>query len=203
MTKIFTLLTGVIIGILLTLWFQERQKNEDIHQQSQVLLENVKHLNKMVVAEAYYNEVYSYKDSDKYLFDLLQFDKNAILLVTAKAQISYDLNQMKISLDSVHKIINITDIPKEQVEIFPNIQYYDLQQSSLNQFNKDDMNRINADAVEKIKLHIDLTQLRLRAKKQLLENLQNLYALSKIYGWKVKDNRLKKNLEADLVLFKD
>ena len=202
MTKIFTLLTGIIIGILLTLWFQERHKNEDIHQQSQVLLENVKHLNKMVVAEAYYNEVHSYKDSDKYLFDLLQFDKNAILMVTAKVQISYDLNQMKIRLDSVHKTIYITDIPKEQVEIFPNIQYYDLQQSSLNQFNKDDLNRINADAVEKIKSHIDLTQLRLKAKKQLLENLQNLYALSKIYGWKVEDNRLKKNLEADLVLFK-
>ena len=203
MSKIFTLLTGIIIGILLTLWFQERQKNEDIHQQSQVLLENVKHLNKMVVAEAYYNEVYSYKDSDKYLFDLLQFDKNAILMVTAKAQISYDLNQMKIRLDSVHKIINIMDIPKEQVEIFPNIQYYDIQQSSLNQFDKDDLNRINADAIEKIKSHIDLTQLRLKAKKQLLENLQNLYALSKIYGWKVEDNRLKKNLESDLVLFKD
>jgi len=203
MAKIFTLLTGIIIGILLTLWFLERQKNEDIHQQSQVLLENVKHLNKMVVAEAYYNEVYSYKDSDKYLFDLLQFDKNAILMVTAKAQISYDLNQMKIRLDSVHKIINIMDIPKEQVEIFPNIQYYDIQQSSLNQFDKDDLNRINADAIEKIKSHIDLTQLRLKAKKQLLENLQNLYALSKIYGWKVEDNRLKKNLEADLVLFKD
>jgi len=203
MSKIFTLLTGIIIGILLTLWFLERQKNEDIHQQSQVLLENVKHLNKMVVAEAYYNEVYSYKDSDKYLFDLLQFDKNAILMVTAKAQISYDLNQMKIRLDSVHKIINIMDIPKEQVEIFPNIQYYDIQQSSLNQFDKDDLNRINADAIEKIKSHIDLTQLRLKAKKQLLENLQNLYALSKIYGWKVEDNRLKKNLEADLVLFKN
>ncbi len=203
MNRIIILIAGFIIGVFATLWFHERQKNEDIHQQSQVLLENVKHLNKMVVAEAYYNEVYSYKDSDKYLFDLLQFDKNAILLVTAKAQISYDLNQMKIRLDSVHKIIHITDIPKEQVEIFPNIQYYDIQQSSLNQFNKDDLNRINADAIEKIKSQIDLTKLRLKAKKQLLENLQNLYALSKIYDWKVEDNHLKKNLESDLVLFMD
>jgi len=48
-----------------------------------------------------------------------------------------------------------------------------------------------------------LTQLRLKAKKQLLENLQNLYALSKIYGWKIEDNHFKKNLESDLVLFKD
>ncbi len=200
MTKIFTLLTGIIIGILLTLWYQERHKNEDIRQQSNVILQNVKHLNKMVVAETYYNEVYTYKNSDKYLFDMLQFDKNVILLVNAKAQISYDLSQLQIRLDSVHKIIHITNIPKEQVEIFPRIQYYDLQQSSLNQFDKEDLNKINADAIAKIKSHINLSQLRLKAKKQLLENLQNLYVLSKIYGWKVEDEHLMQNLKSDLLI---
>ncbi len=203
MNKIIILIAGIIIGIFGTLWYQERQKNEEIHQQSQVLLENVKHLNKMVVAEAYYNEVYSYNNSDKYLFDLLHFDKNVILLVSAKAQISYDLNKLKVSLDTLHKIIRITDIPQEQVEIFPSIKYYDLQQSRLNQFDKDELNRINADAITQIKSHINLSQLRLKAKKQLLENLQNLYVLSEIYGWKVEDNHLKQNLESDLVLFKD
>ena len=200
MTKIFTLLTGIIIGILLTLWYQERHKNEDIRQQSNVILQNVKHLNKMVVAETYYNEVYTYKNSDKYLFDMLQFDKNVILLVNAKAQISYDLSQLQIRLDSVHKIIHITNIPKEQVEIFPRIQYYDLQQSSLNQFDKEDLNKINADAIAKITSHINLSQLRLKAKKQLLENLQNLYVLSKIYGWKVEDEHLMQNLKSDLLI---
>lgn len=200
MTKIFILLTGIIIGILLTLWYQERHKNEDIHQQSNVILQNVKHLNKMVVAEAYYNEVYTYKNSDKYLFDMFQFDKNVILLVNAKAQISYDLSQLQIRLDSARKIIHITNIPKEQVEIFPRIQYYDLQQSSLNQFDKEDLNKINADAIAKIKSHINLSQLRLKAKKQLLENLKNLYILSKIYGWKVEDEHLMQNLKSDLLI---
>ena len=200
MTKLFTLLTGIIIGILLTLWYQERHKNEDIRQQSNIILQNVKHLNKMVVSEAYYNEVYTYKNSDKYLFDMFQFDKNVILLVNAKAQISYDLSQMKIHLDSIHKVIKITDIPKEQVEIFPRIQYYDLQQSTLNQFDKEELNKINADAIAKIKSHINLSQLRLKAKKQLLENLQNLYVLSKIYGWKVEDEHLMQNLKSDLLL---
>jgi len=200
MSRITILIAGIIIGVFATLWYQERHKNEAISQQSNIILQNVKHLNKMVVAEAYYNEVYTYKNSDKYLFDMLQFDKNVILLVNAKAQISYDLNQMKIRLDSIHKVIKITDIPKEQVEIFPSIQYYDLQQSTLNQFDKEDLNRINTDAIAKIKSHINLTQLRLKAKKQLLENLQNLYALSKIYGWKVEDNHLMQNLKSDLLL---
>ena len=194
------LLAGIIIGVLLTLFYQEQQKNKDISRQSHTLLKQVALLNKMVTAEAYYNEVYSYKDSDKYLFDLLQFDKNVVLLVDAKAQISYDLSQLGITLDSVHKIIKIFKIPKAEVEIFPNIHYYDLNQSTLNQFTKDDLNKINADAIEKIKQHIDLSKLRLKAKKQLFENLQNLYILSKVYGWKIEDNNLMQNLKSDLLL---
>ncbi len=194
------LLAGIIIGVLLTLFYQEQQKNKDISRQSHTLLKQVALLNKMVTAEAYYNEVYSYKDSDKYLFDLLQFDKNVVLLVDAKAQISYDLSQLGITLDSVHKIIKINKIPEAEVEIFPNIRYYDLNQSTLNQFTKDDLNKINADAIEKIKQHIDLSKLRLKAKKQLFENLQNLYILSKVYGWKIEDNNLMQNLKSDLLL---
>jgi len=200
MKNILLILSGIIIGILLTLFYQEKQKNKNISKQSQTILQQVKLMNKMVTAEAYFNEVYSYKDSDKYLFDLLQFDKNVVLLVNAKAQISYDLSQMDIQLDSVHKIIKIVKIPKEQVEIFPDIKYYDLQQSTLNQFTKDDLNKINQDAIDRIKSHIDLAQLRLKAKKQLLENLQNLYILSKVYGWKVEDNHLMQNLKSDLLL---
>jgi len=200
MRKITFLLVGIVIGILLTLWWQEKQKNQEIHQQSNTILQNIKQMSKMVVAEANYSEVFSYNDSDKYLFDLLQFDKNVILLVNAKAQISYDLSQMKVELDSVHKIIKITELPKEQVEIFPSIQYYDLQQSSLNQFTKDELNEVNQKAIAQIEEHINLSELRLKAKKQLLENLQNLYILSKVYGWKVEDNHFMQNLKSDLLM---
>ncbi len=200
MQKIFTFIIGIIVGVVLTLWYLERQKNNEIHIQSNTIREQIKQLNKMVVVEADFNEVYSYNDSDKYLFDLLQFDKNIILLVHAKAQISYDLNRMKIELDSVHKLIKIKEIPQEQVEIFPEIQYYDMKQSSLNQFTKDDLNEINNKAVEQIKEHINLSQLRLKAKKQLLNNLQNLYIISKVYGWRIDDNHLMQNLKSDLLL---
>ena len=200
MKHIFGFIIGIIIGILLTLLYMERQKNQDIHIQSNTIMNNLKQMNKMVVTEAYFDEVYSYKDSDKYLFDMLEFDKNVILLVKAKAQISYDLSQMKVELDSVHKVIRITKFPKEQVEIFPSIQYYDLQQSTLNQFSKDDLNNVNRKAIEQIKEHINLSELRIKAKKQLLQNLQNLYILSKIYGWKVEDNHYMQNLKSDLLM---
>jgi len=200
MKRITFFIIGIIVGIVLTLWYSERQKNKDIHIQSNTIRENIRLMNKMVVAEANFNEVYSYNDSDKYLFDLFQFDKNIILLVNAKAQISYDLSRMKIELDSVHKIIKITDIPQEQVEIFPAIRYYDMQQSSFNQFTKDDLNKVNKQAIEQIKEHINLSELRLKAKKQLLLNLQNLYFLSKVYGWKIEDNHLMQNLKSDLLL---
>jgi hypothetical protein len=200
MQRLITFILGIIVGIVVTLWYLQYQKDKEIHIQSNTIRQNIRMMNKMVVAEANFNEVYSYNDSDKYLFDLLEFDKNIILLVDAKAQISYDLSRMKIELDSVHKIITINDIPPEQVEIFPSIRYYDMQQSSFNQFTKDDLNKVNAKAIEQIKEHINLSELRLKAKKQLLQNLQNLYFLSKVYGWKIKDNHLMQNLKSDLLL---
>jgi len=200
MKRIGYFVLGIIFGIILLLFYQEKQKNKAIHLQSHTLQQQVKNLNKMVVTEAYYHEVYSYNDSDKYFFDLLNFDKNVILLVNAKAQISYDLSKLQVEIDSINKIIKIKNIPKENLEIFPSITYYDLQQSTLNQFSKDDLNRINKDAVEQIKSHINISELRLKAKKQLLENLKNLYILSKVYGWKIEDNHLMQNLKSDLLI---
>ena len=200
MKNLYFIFFGLIIGIIGTLWFQEHQKNKEIHQQSNTIRQQIKLLNKMVTAEAYYNEVYSYNDSDKYFFDMLNFDKNVILLVDAKAQISYDLSKMKVDLDSVHKIIKLIDLPKAEEEIFPSIKYYDLQQSTLNQFTKDELNNINNKAIEQIKSHINVSDLRLKAKKQLLKNLQNIYLLSSIYGWKVEDNHYLQNLKSDLII---
>ncbi len=200
MKNIYFILFGLIIGVLATLWFQEHKKNKEIHQQSNTIMQQIKLMNKMVTAEAYFNEVYSYSDSDKYFFDLLNFDKNVILLVDAKAQISYDLSKMKVELDSVNKVIRLVDLPKENLEIFPSIKYYDLQQSTMNQFTKDELNSINSKAIEQIKSHIDYTELRIKAKKQLLQNLQNLYILSGVYGWKVEDNHYLRNLKSDLLI---
>jgi len=182
MKRIFYILIGIVIGILLSLLYLEKQKTQEIRQQSNVILENIKNMNKMIVSEAYFNQVYSFSDSDKYLFDMLNFDKNVVLLVNAKAQVSYDLDKLKIEVDSIHKLIKISNIPKEEVSIIPDIRYYNLEQSSFNSFTKDELNEINRKAIKQIEESIDLSEVRKKAKRQLLKNLQNIYALSKIYG---------------------
>jgi len=190
MRKISFFIFGIIIGVLLSLLYFEKQKNETIHRQSNVILENIKKMNKLIVTEAYFNEVFSYSDSDKYFFDMVNFNKNAVLLVNARAQISYDLSQLKIDVDSIHKIIKINEIPKEEVTIIPDIKYYDLKQSSFNSFNKEELNEINRKAVEQIKSHIDLSDIRKKAKERLLEELKNIFILSKMYDWKVEEGDL-------------
>jgi hypothetical protein len=190
MKRIFYVIIGIVIGILLSLLYFEKQKNKTIHQQSNVILENIEKMNKLVVTEAYYNEVFSYSDSDKYFFDMVNFDKNAVLLVNARAQISYDLSQLKIEVDSIHKIIKIKEIPQEEITIIPDIKYYDLQQSSFNSFTKEELNTMNSKAIEQIKSHIDLSDIRKKAKERLLEELNNIFVLSKVYDWKVEEGDL-------------
>jgi hypothetical protein len=154
----------------------------------------------MIVSEAFFNQVYSYTDSDKYLFDMLNFDKNVILLVNARAQVSYDLNKLKINIDSIHKIIHISHIPKEEITIIPEIKYYNLEQSSFNSFSKDELNEINQKAIRQITESIDLSNLKKKAKKQFIKNLENLYALSKIYGWKVEEDKSFKKFKSEIDL---
>ena len=190
MKRIFYVIIGIVIGILLSLLYFEKQKNKTIHQQSNVILENIEKMNKLVVSEAYFNEVFSYSDSDKYFFDMVNFDKNAVLLVNARAQISYDLSQLKIEVDSIHKIIKIKEIPQEEITIIPDIKYYDLQQSSFNSFTKEELNTMNSKAIEQIKSHIDLSDIRKKAKERLLEELNNIFVLSKVYDWKVEEGDL-------------
>ena len=190
MRKISFFIFGIIIGILLSLLYFEKQKNKTIHQQSNVILENIKNMNKLVVTEAYFNEVYSYSNSDKYFFDMVNFDKNVILLVNARAQISYDLSQLKIEVDSIHKTIRIKDIPKEEVTIIPDVKYYDLKQSTFNSFTPDELNEINSKAIKQVEANLDLSDIKKQAKERLLEALNNIFVLSKTYGWKVEEGAL-------------
>ncbi len=183
---------GILIGILVTLLYFEKRKNTEIRQQSNVILENIKKLNKLVVTEAYFNEVYSYSDSKKYFFDQFEFNKNAVLSVNAKVQISYDLSRLKIDVDSIQKIIKIVRIPTAEISIIPDIKYYDLQQSKFNAFSKEELNEINRKAIERIKSNINIQALEKQAKQRLLEELQNIYVLSKIYNWKVEEGALAK-----------
>jgi len=189
MRKIFTLLLVFIIGVLSTFLFVEKTKKHTQKEQTQVILNGIKKVQKLVVTEGSFSEIYSYEDSDKYFFETLSFDKKAIVAVNATVQISYDLGQLKVEVDSINKIIKLKHIPKEELTIIPDVRFFDLQQSQFNSFTSSELNTIRQNALAQIKENARLVKLRETAKENLLETLENFFILSQSYGWKIEETQ--------------
>jgi preprotein translocase subunit YajC len=189
MRKIFTLLLVFIIGVLSTFLFVEKTKKHTKKEQTQVILNGIKKVQKLVVTEGSFSEIYSYEDSNKYFFETLSFDKKAIIAVNATVQISYDLAQLEVEVDSINKIIKLKHIPKEELTIIPDLRFFDLQQSQFNSFTASELNTIRQNALKQIKENARLVKLRDNAKKNLIETLENLFILSQSYGWKIEETQ--------------
>lgn len=189
MKRFFKYLFVFLFGILVTkLWYMYTEQKKYQKEEIQVMLNGVQNLSKLVVSQSNYSEMYSFSDTKKYFYDYIQFEKKAIMAVTANVEIGYDLSQLDIQIDSIGKQIIINKIPEEQVNIAPNIKYYDLQQSQFNTFSTEELNTLNEKAIQKIKETVEFTAQQKEAKTRLFEELSKIYQLSKIYEWSVVDN---------------
>jgi hypothetical protein len=187
--KYIYIISGLIVGVLLTYFLMKQFQTSSSTNESHVIAYEIKKLNKMIVAEQMYSDVYSHKNS-RYipgLQDFFSFDKRVLLLVNAKVQATYDLSKLKIEIDSTDKKIIIQKVPDLEIQTYPDVKFYDLEQSSLNSFGKDELNKIQENAIKHIEKSIEKEILEKEAHAQLIENLGNLYLLGKAYGWEVVD----------------
>ncbi len=204
MKNIPTFLSYVLIfalGALLTYFVVNWTKNSNQKEASQTIAYGIKRLNKLVVAEQEYSNFYSHKSSTEYFGDLLSFDKNLLLEVKIKATASYDMSQMKVKIDSANETIYIEKIPDVKIELSPDVEFFEMNQSMLNQFSKEDLNGIKQRAIKEVEKTINDTELREKAHEQLLDNLEDIYLLAKIYGWKIVDETGVSNSLKDKVKF--
>ncbi|MFD1314336.1 DUF4230 domain-containing protein [Namhaeicola litoreus] len=187
MHKTFLYLLLVLLGILISqLWFTKKEKS--FHkEETQVILHGIENMSKLIVSEGTFSEVYNYENAKKYFYDTFEFKKSAIVTVNAKVQVSFDLNQLEVEVDSVKRKIILKKIPQEEVNIIPDVKYFDLQQSTFNSFTKEELNQINKSSIRKIRETAEVTYLQLDAKKRLVEELTKIYELSAILGWEVVD----------------
>ncbi|WP_299709861.1 DUF4230 domain-containing protein [uncultured Tenacibaculum sp.] len=177
-----------LLGFLIAKLWYDRKEQKHQKEEIKVMLAGVKNLSKLVVSEGTYSEMYSFSDTKKYFFDYVEFQKKAMLSVNAKVEVGYDLSKLDIQIDSVAKQIVINKIPQEEINISPDIKYFDLQQSKFNTFSNEELNKLSDKAVAMIKETIEFTTQKKEAKTRLFEELSKIYQLSKIYDWAVVDN---------------
>jgi hypothetical protein len=92
---------------------------------------------------------------------------------------------MKYDIDEKNKTITIISIPKEEIKISPDIQFYNVEQSKLNPFTGDDYNKINKSVKANLAKKIEKSSLKTNAQNRLISELSKILILTNTMGWKL------------------
>lgn len=183
------ILSVAVIVVLVILAFKYCQfKKEDdstIDYSTNLIQQQIVNVGKLVVTEGHFSEVITYKNQQKYLMDMVSFEKKALVVVNANVTVAYDLHKMKYDIDEKNKTITILNIPKEEITINPDIQFYDVEQSKLNPFTGDDYNKINKSVKANLAKKIEKSSLKSNAQNRLISELSKILIVTNSMGWKL------------------
>jgi hypothetical protein len=178
----------ILLGLVLFFgykFFTSKGDSSTIEYDTALIQQQIKNVGKLVVTEGHFSEVITYKDQKKYLGDLLSFEKKAIVVINADVTVGFDLSKVKFEVDSIRKVLKISNLPKEEIKISPDYKYYSIDESTFNEFEGQDYNKVNKIARENLNKKIQSSTLKTDAKKRLKEELFKLYSFVEIMKWKV------------------
>lgn len=181
-------LLGICISAIFYFAYQKfNTSTSNTEVEAKTILKSVEAISKLMVLEGNFTETYVYQEDSKVFFDLIPQKKKAIILLDAKVIIGYDLKKMVITIDKEKRKLIVKKLPEEEINIIPELKFYDIQTSSFTTFGKEDINKVQADAKSKIEHQIENSGLRQQAKQRLIENLNSLVNLTQAIGWDVED----------------
>lgn len=187
------ILFGVVITlvILFTFKYCEERKNSqvELRESSALIQEQIKNVGKLVVIEGHFSEVFNYKNSKNYFGDYLTSEKKALVVVNAEVTIAYDLSQLEYQIDEPTKTLTITHIPKEEIKISPELEYYDIQSDFFNPFEASDYNQIKDIIKSSLSKKLENSDIKANAKNRLISELSKFYILTNSLGWTLKYNQ--------------
>ncbi|MGX7666994.1 DUF4230 domain-containing protein [Flavobacterium pedocola] len=183
--KLLYLIIFLVIGVVAYKYFTAEKSTTTTEYNSSLIQEKIKNVGKLVVTEGHFAQVMTYKDQQKYLMDLLSFEKKALIIINADVTVAYDLRQVKYDIDEKNKTITIVSIPKEEIKISPDIQFYDVEQSRMNPFTGDDYNKINKKVKADLAAKIEKSSLKSNAQNRLVSELAKILILTTEMGWKL------------------
>ena len=182
--KLFYGLLILVLGFFTFKFFSSDDEGSTEYN-SNLIQEQIKNVGKLVVTEGHFSQVLTFRDQDKYLGGLVSFDKKALVVVNSDVTVAYDLRKMEYKIDEKNKTITIVSIPKEEIKISPDIQYYDIEQSKFNEFTGADFNNITKKVKVDLAKKIEKSTLKSNAENRLISELSKILLVTHSIGWKV------------------
>jgi len=181
------ILLGAVLALVIVFGIRycEHQKDEreQLEASTALIQTQLQNVGKLVVTEGNYAQVFSYNDSKDLLYGLVKAYKKALVIIDAKAKVSYDLSKMVVTTNAEKKKVIILFIPEPELDINPNIKYYDVSQDYLNQFTERDFNIVKERIEDDLRRKISKSELMTNAENRLISELQKIYILTNSMGW--------------------
>ncbi len=176
----------LVVLIVLFAYRLVPDRKSDVRESSELIREQLKNVSKLVVTEGHFSEVFTYKNSKAIFGDFITSNKKALVIVNADVTVTYDLSLITYDIDEASKTVRITNIPKEEIKISPEFEYYDIQADFFNPFEAKDYNEIKEVVKKTLLKKLENSDLKSNAKNRLLSELSKFYILTNSLGWTLK-----------------
>ena len=176
----------LLVGIFF--FVTKNEEKQELEYNTALIQQQIQQVGKLVVTEGYFSQVTSYKNTKRNYLNIFSSNKKALVVVNAKVTVSYDLRQITTAIDEASKTVTITSIPEAELNIYPDIEYYDVTQEYFNQFSAEDYNKIKDTVTKMIEEKVEASDIKQNAKHRLISELQKIYILTNSMGWTLKYN---------------
>lgn len=181
-------MAGVVLMLILFFSFKsflnpaKKTEKSDYY----ILMNQISKMNKMVVLEQDVSSMQKTKLAYEFFGSEIT-SSNIITYTKTNAQVSYDLNKMKLEVDSINKKLIITDLPNADIRIIPSVEIQSLDDSFVNRITEKDIKNVTEKAKATAIKSINQNKLRDEGRKQLMENLNSIFVLAKALNYTIED----------------
>lgn len=189
MKKLVYLLSAILIALLCLIggWYYGVKTNlSKIHKEENVTvtMDRIEKVFKLVATEGNVSEIYDYKDYMYY--DIGLFRKKVLVRVNAKILVGFDFEKANIKANEEARTITIDSLPiAEILAIDHNLDYYDIQEGTFNNFDEAELSEINKRAKEYAASVAEDSELFQQAEEQKDELIEMLTLACQAMGWEL------------------
>ena len=185
---LFVLLIFYVLGKIPK--FSQVKETNDYY----ILTNQISKMNKMVVLEQDFSTLQKTNLGYEILGNKVS-DNEIVTLTKTNAQVSYDLNQMKMEVDSVNKKLIIRELPQADIRITPSVEIKSMDDSFFNRIDENQIKKVTQTSKDKAVKSVNQKKLIAEGKVQLMENLNQIMVLAKALNYEMVDQTGTLNLK--------
>jgi len=177
-------LLGAVLAYFGITYFKWKENTGKIEKQSEILIQKIQSVCKLISVEGDFAEIYKYEGEKKHFLKLFTTKKKAILLIKARVHIGFDLSQIKLEAKNNSKEIILTHFPEPSIiSVETDVKYYDKSDGIFNKFKAEDLTDLNKEAKNFIVEKIPESGLINSAKKEALDSILMIEKLLETAEW--------------------